>query len=119
MKKFDESLTNHIQILDKEFSKKFENQISEIQQKSGLFEKNKIKNQNNNIFKTEDEILRKEPIDLKSIKIPSLKKINLYNGKLTMQSFNGLLNAIGVVNNMKNLIKSILRILKELYKSSI
>ena len=77
MKKFDESLTNHIQILDKEFSKKFENQISEIQKKSGLFEKNKIKNQNNNIFKTEDEILRKEPIDLKSIKIPSLKKINL------------------------------------------
>ena len=76
MKDFDESLDKHIQFLDTEFSKKFDNQISELQQKTGVNLNNKVNNQNNASFK-EDEILRKQPIDIKKITLPSLKKLIL------------------------------------------
>ena len=76
MKNFDESLEKHIQFLDTEFSKKFDNQVSELEQNTGVIINNKINNQNNNSFK-EDEILRKQPIDIKTINFPSLKKLIL------------------------------------------
>ena len=74
MKNIDESLEKHIQFLDTEFYNKFDNQISNLQQKTGMNIKNKINIPNNKNFK-EDEILRKQPINIKEITKPSLKKI--------------------------------------------
>ena len=76
MKNFDESLEKHIQFLDTEFSKNFDNQISELQQKTGVIINNKNNNQNNTSFK-EDDILRKKYLDIKAITFPSLKKLIL------------------------------------------
>ena len=97
MKNFDESLEKHIQFLDTEFSKKFDNQVSELEQNTGVIINNKINNQNNTSFK-EDEILRKQPIDIKTINFPSLKKLIL------PPDSNQLIQYIQLIINKINLI---------------